>query len=88
MRYGPGPTQPDFTMNNPLHAVNVSTGGVHPLVKASMLPRMKAAKQVSTKARASAMAKAPGVSKPFSSKGLSVNELRSRRGEVGRQPRA
>jgi hypothetical protein len=81
-KFGPGPVQPTFSMGNPLQAPNVSTGGVHPLVRASMLPRIKRAKQTSLAARSKAMA-TPPVSKPK----LSVNELRSRRSEVGRMPR-
>jgi hypothetical protein len=75
--------KPTLTMGNPLQAPNVSTGGVHPLVRASMLPRIKRAKATSLAARSKAMA-TPPVSKPK----LSVNELKSRRSEVGRMPRA
>ncbi len=78
-RFAPGPEQPRMTMGAPLEApgpVNVSSAGVHPLVKASMLPRMKTAKaQGSLKARRGQMA------------GMSRTELKSKRSEVGRQPR-
>ena len=79
MPFGLKPTLP---MQSPLEAPNVSTAGVHPLVRASMLPRIKRAKQTSLAARSKAMA-TPPVTKPR----LSYNELRSRRSEVGRMPR-
>lgn len=78
-QYGPGPVQPTLTMGNPLQApapVNVSTAGVHPLVKASMLPRIKQRKMGSLNVRRSQMSN------------MSRAELRSRRSEIGRQPRA
>jgi hypothetical protein len=77
-----GLKMPGMTMGNPMKAPNISTAGVHPLVKASMLPRIKLAKTTSLAARSKAM-----MTPPKKNSGLSINELRSRRSEIGRQPR-
>lgn len=67
-----------------LKPTNVNTGGVHPLVKASMLPRMAAVKGIGIPQRAQVMASLPGVKRSLMSKA----EMGSVRGEVGRRPRA
>ena len=73
-----------MTMGNPLKAPNISTAGVHPLVRKSMLPRIKLAKQTSPMARSKMMAAGPARNR----QNMSVGELRSTRSEIGRKPRA
>lgn len=79
MAGAPGPVQPTLSMNHPL---SVSTAGVHPLVKASMLGHAKAIKPFTPKNRAKAMSTSLGPKN-----NMSRVEMKSRRGEVGRQPR-
>ena len=78
MPFGLNPT---MTIGKPLRAPNVSTAGVHPLVKASMLPRIKRAKAESLSARSAEMAR-----QPKKRSNMSVDMLRSARKLKGRQP--
>ncbi|HEV2170159.1 MAG TPA: hypothetical protein VGR40_04385 [Candidatus Binatus sp.] len=61
----------------------MSTAGVHPLVRASMLPRIKAAKVFSPRNRNRAMAQSLGPKAQ-----MSVQQLKSSHSETGRKPRA
>jgi hypothetical protein len=72
--------------------IKLSTSGVHPLVKASMLPRMKASKMSGVQAQSNmlrGMARSKGMQPTSGTKNLmSRVEMKSRRGVVGRMPRA
>lgn len=71
-----------------IRPVNVSTGGIHPLVKKSMLPRMKMNRAQGVKAQSTMMAK---MQKPIIGGGANMldrNQRKSRRGMVGRKPLA
>ena len=72
--------------------IGLSTAGVHPLVRASMLPRIKTAKATGVTAQSSmlrGMARSKGMQPTSGTKNLmSRVEMKSRRGVVGRMPRA
>lgn len=75
------------TVIAPLKAVNVSTGGVHPLVRASMLPRIKAAKSVGIGQQNRAMASQFGPKSPRRANMSRIEEATTTK-ELGRRPRA
>lgn len=79
-----------FKASGAIRPINVSTAGVHPLVKKSMLPRMKASKQSGVVAQSNMMrAIARGVKmQPTNGGGnlMSKVERSSRRNMVGRRP--
>lgn len=63
----------------------VATGGVHPLVKASMLPRIKQAAATGLGAQSKMLS---GMARSGGSGNMTHEELSSKRSEVGRKPRA
>lgn len=75
-----------------IRPIKLSTAGVHPLVKASMLPRIKASKASGVVAQSNmlrGMARSKGMQPTSGTKNLmSRVEMKSRRGVVGRMPRA
>lgn len=77
------------SVGNPLRPLRLSTAGVHPLVKASMLPRIKAARAQGVVAQSNMMRGMARAAKMPPTNGggnlMSLTERKSRRGMVGRK---
>jgi hypothetical protein len=87
-----GLKMPKMMGGSSIRPVSVSTGGIHPLVKKSMLPRLKMNRASGVVAQSNmmrGMARSQSM-RPSNGGGnlMSRVELKSRRAEVGRQPRA